>query len=163
MNAAIFASFGSASTIFVIFWSFLSPDIIFALLVYCAPPRSARYSRMRENHITTNIARNPNTSWNAIYTPWYARYERPFSSPSRERNDDTARAAIWENSMTNVFITPWRSVRVTISQLSMCAISCHTTHSISHLSIWFRSPVETATRELFLVAPVANALGSADS
>ncbi|MDR2411537.1 MAG: hypothetical protein LBD88_02980 [Candidatus Peribacteria bacterium] len=51
-------------------------------------------------------------------------------------------------------------VIVTISQLRIWDISWPITHSISSLFIVVKSPVETATRELFFVAQVAKAFGS---
>ena len=49
-----------------------------------------------------------------------------------------------------------------MSPLPMCAISCANTASTSSRVILFSKPVDTATSELFLVAPVANALGSGE-
>lgn len=60
INAVICPFFCVSSLIFsVIIFSRLSPAIIFVLLVYCAHPRSARYSRIREKYMTTKEARNP--------------------------------------------------------------------------------------------------------
>jgi hypothetical protein len=50
-----------------------------------------------------------------------------------------------------------------MSPLDICDISCANTASASSLFILLSKPVETATRELFLVMPVANAFTSAES
>jgi hypothetical protein len=57
-------------------------------------------------------------------------------------------------------LRPGSSVSVTMSPLAMWATSCARTASASSRVMLCNSPVDTATRELFLVAPVAKALGS---
>ncbi|MDR2640307.1 MAG: hypothetical protein LBC61_03075 [Candidatus Peribacteria bacterium] len=69
-------------------------------------------------------------------------------------------AIILAKNITNVFKIHCNKVIVTISQFKICDISCQITHSIAFLSIVFKSPVETATKELFFVAHVAKAFGS---
>ena len=65
-----------------------------------------------------------------------------------------------EMKMTKVLTTPWISVRVTMSPLAMCATSCASTASASSRVMFCSRPVDTATSELLLLAPVAKAFGS---
>src|SRR5205814_1624532 len=62
--------------------------------------------------------------------------------------------------ITNVLTTPWISVSVTMSPLATCDSSWPSTASTSSLFIDCSRPVDTATSDEFLNAPVANALGS---
>ena len=64
-----------------------------------------------------------------------------------------------DRNTTNVFTTPWISVIVTMSPLATWPISCPSTASTSSRFIDCSRPVETATSEEILKAPVANAFG----
>ncbi len=59
-----------------------------------------------------------------------------------------------------MFITPWINVIVTMSPLAMWATSWPITASTSSRVMFCSRPVDTATSEEFLNAPVAKALGS---
>ena len=62
--------------------------------------------------------------------------------------------------ITKVLTTPWISVSVTMSPFATCDISCPSTASTSSLFIDCRRPVDTATSDEFLNAPVAKAFGA---
>lgn len=61
-------------------------------------------------------------------------------------------------SMVNVLSDHCNSVLVTMSPFRICAISCQITALISSSFIALSNPLETATRLLFLLDPVAKAL-----
>ena len=66
-------------------------------------------------------------------------------------------------NMTNALTTPWMRAMVTMSPLAMWATSWARTPSVSSSSILAKRPVETATRELPRLRPVAKALMAGDS
>ncbi len=68
-----------------------------------------------------------------------------------------------EKNMTKVFTTPCIKVRVTMSPLAMCDTSCANTASASSLLMALSKPLDTATKALFLVMPVAKAFTSGES
>ena len=126
----------------------------------CAPPRSARNSRRRENHMTIMLARIPSNSCSTMTVT-----KEAMPRPSSERN--TARSMMLpmtrDRKITKVLTTPCTSVRVTMSPLATCVISWPSTASTSWRFMRCSSPLLTATRAALRLAPVAKAFGSGES